>query len=303
MSKKNYSIKAKEGVSVLDNRRYQEMELEEGRYLADTHREYPEDNPFRKMIPINRVRKLVFDENYPYLHRKGFKYWFNHLLNYSVAFTLCRPLNFIKYGMRIRGRQNITKNRKLFKNGAITISNHVYRWDAISILNAVRYREMWIPVYGDQLMGKDRWFIKYFCSVPIPQERGGIRPFEEAFNTLAAEKKWFHVFPESCRWELYQPIRPFKKGAFVWAYKFDRPIIPCAISYRPRHGFWKLFGDQTMPLVQLNIGEPIFPDRTKPRREEVDRLLAESHAAVVKLAGIKHNPWPAYMEEPESSED
>ena len=146
-------------------------------------------------------------------------------------------------------------------------------------------------------MTKDHWFIKYFCTIPVPQTRGGMRKFEDAFDTLNAEKKWFHVFPESCRWEMYQPIRPFKKGAFTWAYKYDKPIIPCAISYRPRHGFWKLFGDQTRPLMQLNIGAPIYPDKTKPRKEEVMRLLKESHAAMVRLAGIEHNPWPDYIDD------
>ena len=292
---KKYSIEAQEGVSVLDNVRYREMKLKKGTYLAENHREYPEDDPFLKLVPVKKVRNLVFDENYPYLNRKGFSYWFNHGINYAIAHLLCPLVNYIKNGMKVKGKENMRKNK--FKNGAITICNHVYRWDAISVVTAAGWREVWIPVFGDQLMTKDHWFIKYFCTIPVPQTRGGMRKFEDAFDTLNAEKKWFHVFPESCRWEMYQPIRPFKKGAFTWAYKYDKPIIPCAISYRPRHGFWKLFGDQTRPLMQLNIGAPIYPDKTKPRKEEVMRLLKESHAAMVRLAGIEYNPWPDYIDD------
>ncbi len=286
-------LKNMERKSVKENRQYQEMVLEQGQYLADTYMDYPADDPFVKMVPVRKVRDLVFDENYPYLDRSGFRYRFNHLVNYTAALTLCRFLNWLKYGMRVRGRRNIRKNMKLFRNGAITISNHVYRWDALSVVGACRYREVWIPIYADQLMTRDNWYLKYFCTVPVPSSMAALRKFNEAFDTLATEKKWFHVFPESCRWDYYQPIRPFRKGAFSMAYKYDRPIIPCAISYRPRTGIWKLFGDQSLPLLQLNIGEPIIPDTTRPRRDEVERLRHVSHAAVVKLAGIRHNPWPA----------
>lgn len=281
--------------SVFENKQYQQMEVEESCYIADTHITYPEDDPFKKQIEVVKDRKLVFDENYPYLDRKGLKYWFNHAINYGCSMTLCRFLNWFKYGMRVKGRENIKKNMHLFKNGAITICNHVYRWDALSVVGACRYRELWIPVYGDQLMTKDNWFIKYFCTIPVPSNMGGLKKFNEAFDQLDKEKKWFHVFPESCRWEMYQPIRPFKKGAFSMAYKYNRPIIPCAISYRPRTGIWKWFGDQSKPLMQLNIGEPIFPNCNAARKEEVDRLRELSHKAVVKLAGIKNNPWPASL--------
>ena len=62
---KKYSIEAQEGVSVLDNVRYREMKLKKGTYLAENHREYPEDDPFLKLVPVKKVRNLVFDENYP----------------------------------------------------------------------------------------------------------------------------------------------------------------------------------------------------------------------------------------------
>lgn len=283
--------------TVLNNAQYREMVLEDGTYLADSHSEYPQDDPFKKLVPVKKLRTIVFDENYEYLNRSGFKYWINHAINYTFAMTICRVVNFLKYGLRTKGRENITRNKDKFPDGAITICNHVYRWDAISVVDACRYREVWIPIFADQMMTKDNWYIKYFCTVPVPSSMAAMRKFNEAFDTLAAEKKWFHVFPESCRWDYYQPIRPFRKGAFSMAYKYNRPIIPCAISYRPRTGIWKIFGDQSKPLVTLNIGEPIFPDRTKPRREEVERLRQVSHDAVVRLAGIKHNPWPAVFGE------
>ncbi len=276
---------------------YSALEMEDGAYRCPEKTDYPTDNPFRKLVKVKPIRKLVFDENYEYLDRKGFKYKINHAISLVGAMTICRLVNYIRFGLVTKGRENLKKNQKFFKDGVITISNHVYRFDALAIAGACRYRETWIPVYGDQMMTKDYWNIRYFCTVPLPTTMSGMRKFNAAFDTLAAEKKWFHIFPESCRWDMYQPIRPFRKGAFTMAYKYNRPVVPCAFSYRPRTGFWKLFGNKETPLVQLNIGEPIFPDKSRPRMEEVERLRSQCHAAMVKLAGIRHNPWPAAMDD------
>jgi 1-acyl-sn-glycerol-3-phosphate acyltransferase len=77
------------------------------------------------------------------------------------------------------------------------------------------------------------------------------------------------------------------------AYKWGCPVVPLAISYRERKGLYRLFGPKEMPTVTIRVGEPLMPDTTKPRKEETERLRAEAHAAMVRLAGIKHNPWEA----------
>lgn len=82
------------------------------------------------------------------------------------------------------------------------------------------------------------------------------------------------------------------KGAFTMAYKWNAPILPISLSYRPRTGLYRLFDKKCMPLITVRIGEPIFPDPTAPRKAEVERLMQASHEAVCRLGGIEHNPWP-----------
>jgi hypothetical protein len=74
------------------------------------------------------------------------------------------------------------------------------------------------------------------------------------------------------------------------------PILPCCITYRKRTGLYRLFGDQSQPLLTITIGEPIFPNTAEHRKVEVDRLLLEAHTRMEQMAGITHNPWPAEPE-------
>jgi 1-acyl-sn-glycerol-3-phosphate acyltransferase len=101
------------------------------------------------------------------------------------------------------------------------------------------------------------------------------------------------VFPEEVRWNYYKPIRPFRKGAFTMAYKYNVPVIPFVITYRERKGLYRLFGKKSEPLMTLTVGEPLLPDRTHSRKEEVDGMRIKLHTQMEQMAGILENPWPA----------
>lgn len=267
------------------------MEIAPKVYVPDLETEFPEDDSFQHLVPVQKIHELSFDENYPYLDDSAtFKK--ERAKCYAIAWTWCFLMNPIRYGLRIKGRDILRKYRKEFAGGAITICNHMYRWDVLAVLQAIRWRKLWIPVYGENLMTKDHWYIKYIGGIPVPDGMAGMKKFNEAFDELHRRKQWFHVFPEECRWDYYKPIRPFRKGAFSMSYKYNMPILPCCITYRKRTGLYKLFGNQSQPLLTITIGEPIFPDTTVPRKTEVDKLRALAHSQMEKMAGITKNSWP-----------
>lgn len=76
------------------------------------------------------------------------------------------------------------------------------------------------------------------------------------------------------------------------AYKYGMPLLPCVITYRERTGIYRLFAKKEIPLLQVEIGEPIFPDKTQPRGQEVERLRTEARQRMERMAGITRNPWP-----------
>lgn len=280
-------------ISSLDNPKYKEMTVKTGTFIPDIPIDFPVDDPAAHLLePAPALKEIAFDDTYPYLDDsfdarwQMFKCYFGlELFGFLV--------NKIRYGVKVVGRSKMRKYRKLFKNGAMTVCNHVYRWDYVSILWAIRHHRLWAPMYAPHFRGKDAWFMRSIGGIPIPEERSGLRRFNEAFDELHRRKEWIHVFPESCRWDWYTPIRSFKPGAFNMAYKYGIPVIPLVISYRERKGIYKLFGDESTPLVTISVGDPLIPDTNANRKEEVARLGHEAHARMVEMAGIIHNPWPA----------
>ncbi|MCQ2612451.1 MAG: 1-acyl-sn-glycerol-3-phosphate acyltransferase [Treponemataceae bacterium] len=264
--------------------------VKEGVYIPETGIDYPAD-PHKVILPKTKIRTVTVDENYPYID-KSFKARFMSSLVYLGIFTIVYLIHPLVHGLRIKGRENIRKNKKLFKNGAMTVSNHVYRWDFLAVLQASGFHRAWFPALAENLETKDQFFIRSTGGIPIPASIKAIKNFNEAFDEIHAKKKWIHVFPEACRWDYYEPIRPFEKGAFTMAYRYELPVIPMVISYRKPTGLYKLFGRKN-PLITITVGEPIIPDMEKKRKECCAEMLEKCHKKMVEMAGIEQNMWPA----------
>lgn len=268
------------------------MTVEEGVYIPETGINYPEDNPYERLVAPVYDRHIVFDEHYPYLD-DSLSFRIQNWIGYNlVLYPLVFTLNHIRFGLRIRGREILKKYKKEFKNGAITISNHMYRLDCPIVLEAVRAnRHTRIPMYAANFNTKDNWFMRMVGGIPLPESMAALKKFNAAFDEFHRRGWWFHIFPEAARWDFYKPLRPFRKGAFTMAYKYGMPIIPCVITYRERTGIYKLFGKPSQPLLTVTIGEPVFPDKTNSRKDEVDRMRTEARQRMEKMAGITKNPW------------
>lgn len=271
--------------------------LKEGEYLPNTGTEYPTDNPLTRLVPTKQVREEVFDASYPFFD-ESFSYKLRRNFAYIfVADFVLRLLHTFKYGIRFEGREVLKKYRKEFRNGIISVSNHCYSLDGVAIHYALKHR-IWIPMLSDLMTSSNGWLLRPFGGIPLPDgSLGAQKRFNEAFDTIHEKKGWIHIFAEARSWHYYKPVRPFQKGAFTMAYKYNVPIVPISISYRERKGVYKLFGPKEIPLITVRMGEPIFPDITQPRRAETERLLRDTHAAICKLAGIVQNPWPSVWED------
>ncbi|MDR2836440.1 MAG: 1-acyl-sn-glycerol-3-phosphate acyltransferase [Bacteroidales bacterium] len=265
-------------------------------YVPNVGIDYPTDEPDKHILEQKEVvADFTIDEAYKFVDKTlwfRIKSWGLYLFVFCVVF----PLQMVRFGLKIEGRKNITKNKKYFKNGAITIANHCLRWDFLCVLQAVRIKRPYVIVWQNLLKGKDHWSVRTIRGVPLAETKVTTMAFMRELDELHKNKKWIHVFPESANWHYYQPIRPFKPGAFSFSLRFHVPIIPMAISYREPKGLYKLWS-KNLPLITLRIGEPIFADYDLDRKTAIDKLLRESHASMCKLAGIKNNPYPPTFEE------
>jgi 1-acyl-sn-glycerol-3-phosphate acyltransferase len=260
-----------------------------GPYIPHLGLQYPEQ-PDAHMLEHPAEIELTLDERYPFLDT-SWPFRFKSALLYLGIFTLVFFISPLRFGLRIEGRRLLKKHRSLFRNGAMTVSNHVLRWDLLIILQAIRYRRLYFPAWKENLTGPDRKLIRLVGGIPVPDKIHTLKYFNQAFEELHRRKKWLHVFPEGSNWHYYQPIRPFKKGMFTLAYQYNLPVIPLAFSYREPRGLYKLI-KKNYPLITLRIGEPLLPDLSRPRREAVNLLRTQVHKKIVELAGITGNPFP-----------
>jgi 1-acyl-sn-glycerol-3-phosphate acyltransferase len=267
-------------------------------YIPDLGIKYP-DNPDTRIAPFVYKYELNMDENYPFFD-KSFKFRFMRIIIYGIIYFLLFPTSLWRFSLKIEGRKNLRKYKEALKNGAMTICNHVQRWDFLFVAQALRYRVMYFPVWKEQLKSPDRDLIRHAGGIPIPDDIRSIRKFNNAFDEIVKKKIWFHVFPEGCRWDYYVPIRPFKKGVFTMAYRYNLPVLPLAISYRKPVFPYTLVNfvrtvlrRKKLPMITIRIGEPLFFDTTLGRKEAVNKIRKECHEAVIKLAGVSSNPYPA----------
>lgn len=277
--------------------KYDDLKVGEGVYVPQMGIDYPEENPYEQLVHPKFTSQFVADENYPYVD-DSFRFRFlNRLLVPIVLRGLLRIMLHVKMGLRYKGRENLRKYKKELAGGVITIANHCFRLDCPCVLLATRAPlDVKIPMFAPNFGTKDGFFMRIVGGIPIPAAEAGMtamKKFNEAFDEFHRRGYWFHIFPEAKRWDFYKPLRPFQKGAFTMAYKYGMPLLPCVITYRERTGFFRLFGPKELPLLQVEIGEPILPDKTQPRAQEVNRLIETAHKNMEKMAGIVHNPWAA----------
>ena len=93
---------------------YRNFKVREGVFVPEPVDEFSGDNPFTRMAPIRGKNKDInFDGTYTYLD-KSLKFKFLHLLVYLIVWIVGFPVNRIRFGLRIEGREKIRRYRKLF---------------------------------------------------------------------------------------------------------------------------------------------------------------------------------------------
>ncbi len=252
-------------------------------YRHNLNYNYPERSD-EHMITVKHLRDTHFDENYNYLD-KSFWYKVKRLFLFIGLNLVAFPLCTIRHGLKIYGRKNFKKNKKLFKDGAITIANHVLMWDYLCVLKAIRPHLQYHPGWKTNFEGPNGPLIRLVGGIPIPTDNiRAMAKFNMAIGEVLKSGKWLHFFPEGSMWFYYPDIRPLKKAIFKYAVRFNKPIIPITLSFRPRKGIYKLFGKT--PLVDLHIGEPLLPDLNLSQKDAIDKLHKDAYHIMQVMNGI-----------------
>ena len=259
-------------------------------YKHDLDYRYPQRCD-EHMIDVKHLRDVNLDENYPYLQKS---FWFKcqRLFLHICQYTALPLVMWVRHGLHIHGKEKLRQHKQLLKAGLITISNHVFMWDYICIMVALRPRLGFFPAWKTNMEGPNGPLIRMAGGIPIPTDNfRSMVKFKEALDEVFTRGDWMHFFPEGSMWFYYPDIRPPKKAVFKYAVNYDRPILPITFSFRPRTGLWKLLGKS--PLVDLNIGDPIFHDKGLPKLAAVKKMQQDAYHILQQMNGI-HPGDPTY---------
>lgn len=247
---------------------------------------YPEDTSGHYM-EVNMDRGIIFDKNYPYVdHSKSFafkRFWVRLLMRLIVF-----PLAKIRFGIKIKGKSNLKRYKKLLLGGAVTVANHVHMWDYIFVMKAVHnFKWPYLLSWDKNVNGESGPLVRLVGGIPIPEnDNEATIEFIKATQKLLEEKNFLHIYAEGSMWEYYSPIRPFKRGAASFAIKNNKPILPMAFSYR-KAGWLRRKLFKQLALFNLNIGEPLSANQELEKTAQIDDLTIRVHEAICELAGFK----------------
>ena len=247
---------------------------------------YPEDTSGHYGT-FKMDRGIIFDKDYPYVDNSSsfaFKRFWVRLLMRLIVF----PMAKVKMGIRIKGKENLKRYKKLLSNGAISISNHIHPWDYICVMKALHHIKWTYLLSLDKNINDNSGpLVRLVGGIPIPEnDKEATIAFSKAINKLLEEKNIIQIYPEGSLWDYYAPIRPFKRGAASIAIKNNKPIIPMAFSYRKPGWIRQKLFKQTA-LFTLNIGKPILANLDLQKTAQIDDMTIRAHQAVCALAGFK----------------
>ena len=254
---------------------------------------YPERSD-QHMLVLKRTRELTLDENYEYMPH-GFWFRVKRVLVASLLHLVVFPLMHLTHGLRIYGRKNLRKHRKEIRGGAITVSNHVFMWDYLCVLKAIRPHISYFPAWKPNFETGFQPFMRILGGMPIPEgDIHSMAAFKKGMDKVVESGRWLHVFPEGSLWYFYPDIRPLKIAAFSYAVKYDKPLIPISMSFRPRKGWRRIFGKG--PFVDLHVAEPLYADKSLGPREAAEELRKRVYRIMQEMNGITEDS-PTYNED------
>ena len=248
---------------------------------------YPEYTDMH-YLKIKKNRNIVFDENYPYIDKsKSFciKFFLVRVLLRLIVF----PMTKIRLGLKITNKKLLKEYKKDLKEGLITVSNHIHMWDYLAILRLVKNIKPYVLVWDKNINGESGNLVRLVGGIPIPNTTIlAKKKFLGSIKEIMESNKCMHIYPEGSMWELYPYLRPFKKGAFRFAYEYDKKILPLVFSFRKPSWIRRCIFKQEA-CINLTVCNIQTIDKSLDKKDAIDKITKDTFNEMIKKAGIENN--------------
>ena len=171
--------------------------------------------------------------------------------------------------VKVVGKKNVAN---LKHKGAVIVSNHIHPLDIQMISTFVfGMRSVhWLTLQRNMDLSV-RFFIRNSGGVPIPEDYEQKKRCFSEMNELLRDGGLLHICPEGSLVSMCDDIRPFKDGAFRFAFYNRVPVVPVTLrfeEYSPRGRKYR------HPRFIIDVAEPIYP--TVPQasiKEKTERVM------------------------------
>lgn len=157
------------------------------------------------------------------------------------------------------------KKIRHIKTGAIITSNHFNPVDTTIVRHGIkragRYRMFIVSQDTNFAMkGILGFLMRYADEIPISKDKDYMnRHFYRTLNNLLVNKKeYILIYPEQEMWFNYRKPRPCKRGAYLYAVKFNVPVISLFVEQQVKSTHLHTFRVHVLPVI--------YPDRQLDER-------------------------------------
>lgn len=170
------------------------------------------------------------------------------------------------YGFRIKGEVC----RKDVQNGCVSVCNHIHMLDCTMVALAFRdYYLQFLTLASNLKIPFAGPIVKLMGGIPLPADLAGWRAVYARVEKAFADGQVLQIYPEGELIKGCRTLREFKPGAFTFAVKYQKPVIPCVLRFYPRY---KKSGARKRDGLEMVILPAVYPKKGLKGKAAAERL-------------------------------
>lgn len=193
--------------------------------------------------------------------------------------------------MLIKKKQLIIKEYKGIENlekvadGAVITCNHFNAFDSFAIQLAfeqgkLKKKKMYRVIREGNYTGFPGFYgvlMRHCNTLPLSSNFKTMEKFIAAVDRVLEKNQFVLVYPEQGMWWNYRKPRPLQKGAFTFAARNNKPVLPVFITMEDSD----VLDDDGFYVQEYTVHfcEPIYPDSNKKRAQNACEMRDKNYEA------------------------
>lgn len=193
--------------------------------------------------------------------------------------------------MLIKKKQLIIKEYKSIENlekvadGAVITCNHFNAFDSFAIQLAfeqgkLKKKKMYRVIREGNYTGFPGFYgvlMRHCNTLPLSSNFKTMEKFIAAVDRVLEKNQFVLVYPEQGMWWNYRKPRPLQKGAFTFAARNNKPVLPVFITMEDSD----VLDDDGFYVQEYTVHfcEPIYPDPNKKRAQNSCEMRDKNYEA------------------------